>query len=81
LYSPFLRFIAFCLAAGKPGSQNLFPARSAVEAMVCIVMAGGRDVNENCCAKVCGGWKSLALDLIFGGGGQIESLGMALKTK
>jgi hypothetical protein len=44
-------------------------------------MASGRDVNEKCCAKVFEGWKSLARNLIFGGGGQIEerflaSLGM-----
>jgi hypothetical protein len=49
-------------------------------------MAGGRDVNEKCCAKVFEGWKSLARDLIFGGGGQIEerflaSFGMTAQKK
>jgi hypothetical protein len=52
----------------------------------CIVIAGGCDVNEKCCAKVFEGWKSLARDLIFGDGRQIEerflaSLGMTAQKK
>ena len=50
------------------------------------MMAGGRDVNEKCCAKVFAGWKSPVRDLFFGGGAQIKenflaALGMAATGK
>jgi hypothetical protein len=35
-------------------------------------MAGGRDVNEKCCAKVFGGWKSPTRDFDLLVAAQIE---------